>query len=731
MFYPKKDVGVMQLERLITLLICSSIFLSFIIIGTVSAEDSIENLVEATFNIEFITGTDLNIIITINAEKLTTDKTFSADEIKSASPQELGALGYLLYIMLESQLAVTFENAEIKDFEIPKFNGNIFYEELNVSLSSSFFDLDDSVNIDDFINGILDISALVNYSLVLQAEPGWNNTYNVDLGDDLEFKRTTGTPSGKYLVWIAKNWNGAIQNKVAEIQVKKKVPTTQKIESEDIYIGFELDSVETKNPKLITNLILKNIDIRPYNILPDFISNINFLPSDGFRLFIDNGFITWDESYEKTVIPIEEKIFTTIEESPFNQTLDILFNWDEETTIDCLNPYETSNMDYNPPIRAVFADNNIDLQICSISSRAFFGLINSGSLVSISKEDINFGEELNRIGYEYNITIFLPNNLYLEDKNVYTWNGTNPISGDFNSDDSVSYTSEEKNTIIEIEVISTDLNLLSFFTGKTELSFGLNLEGNRNYNVTNVPIELNLPEKVSLNYLNSDAIRLCIEENVFCQNNVNKFLTGETNEFISIFKHLLPGLKTNANANKNLFEDSLQWDGNISDMDAEKPVIVATSANSLYSVSFDFSILPPKFEIPLRTFNFTGLYNQDVMYKIIFPKGIIIEISDPLDKADFGQMDDGRYYIKIMFSAAESNQMVEVSCKMIPSALFIIGVFIPCIVSLFITFILIFVIYIIRKKRKIKRGELHIPEEEEVTGYEEEDFYVPPPPGSK
>ena len=94
-------------------------------------------------------------------------------------------------------------------------------------------------------------------------------------------------------------------------------------------------------------------------------------------------------------------------------------------------------------------------------------------------------------------------------------------------------------------------------------------------------------------------------------------------------------------------------------------------------------------------------------------------------------MDDGRYYIKIMFSADESNEMVEVSCKMIPSALFIIGVFTPCIVSLIITFILIIVIYIIRRKRKIKKGELHIPEEEEITGYEEEDFYVPPPPGSK
>ncbi len=721
----------MQLVRLITLLLCSIILLSFFIISTVTAENTIDNLVDATFNIEFITGTDLNIEITIDAQKLTTDKAFTAEEIKSASPQQLGALGYLLYIMLENQLGVTFENAEIKDFEIPIFDGYVFTEELNVSLSPSFFKLDDSVNANDFINGVLDISAFVNYSLILETEPGWNNSYKIDLGNDLEFKRTTGTPSDKYIVWIVRNWNGAIQNKIADIQVKKKEPTTEKLDSEDIFIGFELDSTDTKNPNLITNLIIKNIDIREYNILPEVISNINFLPSDGFRLFVDNGFITWDKSYEKTVKPIEEKIITTIEESLFNQTLDISFNWDDETTIDCLIPYELLNMNNNPPIRAVFKDSDIDLQICDISSRALFGLINSGGIVSISKEDINFGEELNRIGYDYNITIYLPDNLYLEGENVYTWNGTSPISGEFQSDDAISYSSEEKDTIIEIEVTSTDLNLLSFFTGKTELSFGLDLKANRNYNVTNIPNEFMLPEKLSLNYLSADAFRLCIEEDVFSEISVNKFLISESDEFEGIFKNLLPGLEVSTNANKDSFDESLQWDGNISDMDAEKPVNVATSTHSLYSVSFDFSFLPPKFEIPRRTFNFTGLQNQDVTYRMIFPHGILIEISDQLGKAEFGELEDGRNYLQIKFSASESNQIVEVSYKMIPSALFIIGIFIPCIISLFITLILIIVIFIIRRKRRSKKEEVHYPEEKDTRGYEDEDFYVPPPPSSK
>jgi len=721
----------MQLRRSVTLLIFSILLSSFVIISSVAADDTIENLVEATFDIEFISGSELNIEISLTPQMLTTDKTFTLKEIKSATPQQIGAFGYLLYIMLEKQLEVTFQNAEIKDFEIPSFDGSIFYENLNISLSSSFFNFDESVDTDDFINGILDFSALVNYSFVLQAEPGWNNTYKVYLGKTLEFKRTSGTPRDKYIEWIVRNWEGTIESKIAEIQIKKIEPTTEKIDSEDIFIGFELESTDKTNPKLICNLILKSIDISNYNIMPNFISNINFLPADGFRLFVDNGFITWEKSYEKTVIPIEEKILKTIEESPFNQTLDMSFSWDDDTTIDCLEPYDLSNMNNKPPIKAIFQDNDINLQICGISSRALFGLINSGGLISISKDDINFGEELNRIGYDYNVTIYLPNKIYLDGKNTYTWNGTSEISGSFQSNNAVSYSDEEKDTLIEIEMKSTDLNLLSFFTGKTELTFGLNLKGERNYNVTSIPDEFNLPDKLSLQFLSADALRLCIEENVFSETLVDDFLKSESEGFEDIFKHILPGLEVSTNANKDNFYNSLQWDGNISDMDAEMPVNVPTFTHSTYSVPFDFSFLPPKFEIPEKYYNFTGLSNQDVTYKIIFPNGILIEISDPLNKADFGQLNDGRYYLEIKFSASESYQELDVTCRMIPSALFIIGIFIPCIISLFITIVLIIVIFIIRRKRKRMGGEELHPEKEEKTGYEEREFYVPPPPGKK
>jgi len=165
-------------------------------------------------------------------------------------------------------------------------------------------------------------------------------------------------------------------------------------------------------------------------------------------------------------------------------------------------------------------------------------------------------------------------------------------------------------------------------------------------------------------------------------------------------------------------------------MDDDTPVKTALYAHSSYPVSFDLSFLPPGFNIPIKKFNFTGLPNQEVTYRMIFPHGISVEVSDPFNKSVVKQTRDEKYYIEIKFSASESDLTVEVSCKMVPSVLFIMGVFLPCIMSLFIAIILIVIIYIIRKKRKGKKVETPI-EEEDLTGYEEEDYYIPPPPESK
>jgi len=727
----------MRLNKLLDIIIIILLLISLFLINTTIAEETIESRVDASFDIEFVNGTYLNVDITMNVYEITTDKTYTAEEIKTAGLEELGAIKLALYLELKSQLEEVFENADISNFEMPQYDDEKFNEVLNVELTSSFFEMNDSVNAHDFINGVLDMDAQVNYSFNLQAESGWNNTFKFILPEsmDLKFANTDDFDSHKNeITWTLENWDDRNPSKLAMLKICFKDPTTSELEIEDISLEFELDATDVKNTSLKTIISAKNIAIREYDFLPDFITNLDIVPADGIRLFIDNGLISWDDFYQKTIEPVEEITVSKIENSSLNQTLTMSFDWDSETATNCSNRYNVTHMDNKPSIKAELTDSNIELQICGVSTRAIFGLINSGAKVNISQGDINFGDKLDETGYKHNVTLYMPDNISLDRGNIYRWNQSNPISGEFESNISEEYSEEEIDTIVEIEMSSTDLNLISFFTGKTELTVTLYMEETHNYNVTTVPDEFSLPEKVSLDYLNSDCFRLCVEENVFSEDNVADFLTDEKGQFEEMMTNIfqLSEFTVNGRVNRDAFDESLgRWDGDIADMDADTPIKVVSYAYSSYPVSFDLSFLPPKFEVANQSFNFTGLQNQNVIYRMIFPHGTNVSFNDSLDRAVLKETDDGRKYIEISFNASEAGLTDEISCKIVPSSLFIVGIFMPCIVSLIITIILIIVIYIIRKKRKGRKEIVIERESEGFEGYEDQDYYVPPPPSSK
>jgi len=723
----------MQLYNILDIiLVVLLLFLSsFALVNVATAEDEIENKVNASINIEFVTGTDLNVNITMDAYELTTDKTYDATGIKSASEQELGAFRLKLYLMLEEQLEEIFANANILNFTMPTFDGYKFNEDFNVELTSSFFNLNESVNSEEFINGVLDMGAIVNYTFNLQTEQGWNNTYTIILPETIGYKRTTGSVENNRIQWKVKNGDGEHPSKLAEISLKLEDPTTPRLETEDINLEFNLDIRDEKQTILTINILAKSIDIGDYDVIPDFITDMKVVPSDGFRLFIDNSFGSWEDLYNKTIKNIKEKTILKIENSSFNQTLDATFRWDNNTTTNCLTPYETTNMDNVPPIRAIITDSDVNLRICNISSRSLFGLVNAGAQSNISANDVNFGDNLDNIGYQFNGTLYLPDNLYLDGENIYNWNQSNLIYGKFESDIATNYSSENIDTLVEIDVNSADLNLLSFFTGGIEMNLGLFLQETRRYGVTVVPDDFSLPEKISINYLNSDAFRLCLEEKVFGEEDTAIFLNSEKQLFESRLMNILKLPEIEGAVNMGAFDESLEWDGNIANMDALMPVEVISYAHNSYPVSFDVSFLPPKFDIPYQSFNFTGIQSQNVTYKMIFPHGTTVVVNDILEKAVVKKTDDGREYIEITFVTSEFGLMDTVSCKIIPSALFIVGLFTPCIISLMITIILIVVIYIIKGKRKRKRGMITDEDGRVTTGYNGQDFYVPPPPPSK
>ncbi len=206
---------------------------------------------------------------------------------------------------------------------------------------------------------------------------------------------------------------------------------------------------------------------------------------------------------------------------------------------------------------------------------------------------------------------------------------------------------------------------------------------------------------------------------------------NEMRLFENRLTNILPGLDVDGRVNRDTFDESLEWNSDIAKMDADTPVRIVSYAHSSYPISFDLSFLPPKFEISDQSFNFTGLQNQNVTYRMFFPKGTTVVVNDSLNRAVVKKNDDGREYIEITFTASESGLIDVVTCKIVPSALFVIGIFMPCIMSLIITIILVIVIYSIRKKRKKGKGKDMVVEEESFEGYRDQDYYVPPPPSSK
>jgi hypothetical protein len=704
-------------------------------INTASAEDAPESLVDATFTIEFVTGTNLVVDVTMTAYKLTTDHAYTAEEIASASDEEMGALKLSIYLLLKNQINIVFGDAQILNFEMPTYSSGVFNEELNVKLTSTFFGLNGSVNAESLVNGVLDMGAVVTYNFNLVTEPGWNNAFTYVLPDSISFKSANTDEVSldtKEITWIL-NWNGADAEKSATLSTRLKNPTTTLSETEDIFLTFDLDSSNANNVSLTTTFSLRNTDIREYDILPDFITELGFVPSDGIRLFIDNSLLSWNDLYQNTIKPVEQTTISTIEHSSFNQTLTMLFNWYSETSTNCTTPYNTTNMDDVPAIKAeLTSEHSVELLLCDISSRAFFGLVNAGAVANISEEDVNFGDRLDEIGRSYEVLLHLPTEIYLEGDNIYRWNESIPLSGIFSSDlqPLPKYSEENINTYIEIDISKLDLNIPSFFTGEAEFTATAHSKEDIHVSVTRFPMEFGLSDKINLPYLNSDAFRVCVDESVFSTEEVDAYLSNKKDVFEMRMSNVLNGLKIKGVVDKDVFSDSLSWDKDISHMDDVTSVVASTYANNLYPVGFSFSLWPPSMHISNQTFTFESIKNQSVTYRIEFPKGISVTATDTLNKSILkGKTTDGREYIEVFFASDEEADIDTITCVLVASSLYMLGQFLPCIISLALVVILIIVVYTLKRKRRGRK--LVIQEEADASGYEGEDFYVPPPPSSK
>jgi hypothetical protein len=708
------------------------------------AQAASDSSVEATISCNFDTGAKLTVRARMIVNSISVFDTIydrqSIETMAATNPYVMGAIMLRLHESVKTQIETAFPNAVVDTIRtMPSYEIPYFIDDFQVNLTPAFFQYNGSLNLTSFISGVLDMGATVTYHFDLHAEQGWNTTFVYVLPSTmtLAYANTADTnPDINTVTWVLRNWEGNDAGKDATISMQAKNPTTPASEAEDITLEFTLDTRTVNNISFIDSMVLKKVNVRRYNVLPGFITGLGSIPADGVRLCIDNGLFSWSDLLENTIRPIEQETTPLIENSSFKQNLQLSFSWDAESTTNCSTPYNITSMDDVPAIRANFKDPDVDLKICQMRARAFFGLINAGATASISSVDVNFGSGLEGIMYPYVSTLHLPTNISLNGDNVYTWNKTTPITGAFSSgiQPTPPYTAENIETRVEIELLKMDLNIPSLFTGKTELTTSTKMkEDNRLYVIRRTD-DLSFSPKINITYLNADAFRLCTEEHVFSESQISAFLSQKTEVFQQHLSEIFHGIRVKGAVDRKLFSSSLVWDGDIAAMDDVTPVVVSNYANEVYAVGFNMSLWPAELSLTPQQFTFQGIENQTVTYRIIFPRGITVNASDSAGKPLItGKTNDGRDYVELSFDAGSAAQSTVLSCVLNVSPVYVLGLFLPCILVFILLIVLIVIIYLIRKKRgglRRGKGKLFEPEDNEPSDYGGQNYYVPPPPPS-
>jgi hypothetical protein len=737
-------VDEMRRDFLVTTMLILFLIGSTIYINSAPAVTASDSSVEATITCTFDTGAHLTVRAHMIVNRINVFDTIydrqSIEEMSATNPYVMGAIMLRLHDSIKTLVETAFSNAEIDTLTtMPSYQKPYFIDDFRVNLTPAFFQHSGSLNLTDFIMGFLDMGATVTYHFNLQAQQGWNATFVYKLPTTMRiaYANTADTnPETNAITWVVRNWLGNDAGKDATLSIQSKNPTTIASDTEDITLEYIIDTRSVNNISFIDSILVKKVNIRRYSVLPGFITGIEIIPADGVRLCIDNGLFSWVDLFEKTIQPIEQQTTPLIENSSFKQSLSLSFSWDPDSTINCSTPYNISHMDDRPALRANFSDSSVQLMLCQMPARAFFGLIHAGGTASISSTDLNFGLGLEGIPYPYDIILHLPSNITLEGQKAYIWNRTTPLKGTFRSDlqPSPPYSAEHIETRIDIELVKMDLNILSIFTGKTELTASLKMKEHNHLYVIRRSDTLSFSPKINITFLNADALRLSIQENVFSNAEIDGFLTEKTERFQQRLSEVFQGLQVKGVIDRAVFSNSLVWDGDISAMDAVVPVVVSNSATEVHTVVFNLSLWPVDLTLAPQRFALQSLENQSTTYRLIFPRGVTVNATESSGKPLLkGITNDGREYIELSFEAGSTMVSTDLTCVLNVSPVYVLGLFLPCILVFFLLIVLVVIMYLIRKKKgglRRGRGKIFAPEDNEPSEYGEQEYYVPPPPPS-
>lgn len=670
----------------------------------VNAYDSKISWMDTDFVFEFSNGTYLNFRIKVDVHNLTVfGRIYGADELREL-PVGAGAASAAIYEYLSDILEKVFHgckvnldipNPDSSTLNIPKdsdiYNPPItFYTGGNVSINNAFFG-SDFINVHDLVDGLLDVGAKIRYDFGFVAPPFWNVTYIFRLPTYISIKevyRGITSIDGREVKWEINNWKNRNEGVKEGYVILREVSPSYYVDREIIDTNITFDLSKIDSAYIDSCLNIRSLYVSDIVSFPSFIEGVEILPSDGVRLLLMNGLIHMDKLQELT----RNKWSYLIEDlnKALGKNLTFSMYMDNNTTINCPLPYNTSHMDTDPPI-IIKGLAQIEKLFDNLSTRAVIGTVYSGGKVSINRDLI----DLDRLRYPFEAKMVLPYG------SNYTWNSSRKLNVTLSYDMAPKYTTERKERIVEINVKDINLDLLDMLSGKGNVVDSIDIRDNLLiYRIRSSNL-LSLPSWIEMDIMDSDLFRLFVEEGIL-DIELRHFIDERLNISKDLLKLVAKQGELKVYLDEMRFKSSLEWDKNIRNMDDQKPINISFFSITNRKSKFSFSLFPFSLTIVNESFDCFSTPGENITYIIVFPKGAELYFNDSLSRSRRIVLDDGRECIEVSFSSNDGLTSTTVYYSLKLSPLITLLVFLPIFVMIIIIIIIVGIIIITLRRRRLR-----------------------------
>jgi hypothetical protein len=504
---------------------------------------------------------------------------------------------------------------------------------------------------------------------------------------------------------------------------KESIEIESKLDLNDFYMSINLD------------VVIKSIEIEKYKIdVPEKVHNLKFITADGVRLAVENGLASWEDILNNVTGKTKD-----VNEKLTNATgsdLTITYNWNEMSKNE---GYDILDMGVTRPALRLSGSGSTPMSVKSgnttISRDALIGFLNAGATATFSsgKVDANYTMTITVV-LPRDITFAEPQNLTrgtdIENREAYRWSdpANKSISGMLKSTRpsaekarSPEYAKDKTlaTIVVDIPTITIGKGLIP---NPKEISADVKLDITAEiYRVSIETYGIELPEDVKFKYINADAIRLALSENVASLDNISSNIyvkTDSLNDSLrKSFNDPTIGLSFEYDWSTLREKDSSGKEKYIYDLNNMKedvPIRIRLKTTFTYkmggtsetaSLAFiksklESAITLMKVSVPL---SLQGIKGWDSRYRVIFPEGIVIaDVSAP--NAVIGNI-GGRQYFEYLVEGVGMSEdpKVDLSVSIGITPMFLLTIpLIRIIVISLVAIIVIVIVYKVARRKKAK-----------------------------